>query len=154
MHFSPRQLAAIPIIPDFLLDIWTTAFLISLGRPLWSSLKLSEAVLVAAAKLNLYPQSKEANLVHFLLRADVNSAPDSQLAKTMVKSYMASLVSVSKNTSTLKLDFCSEPIFATASRLLSARPDKRRNIFTSLLKAAQNNVIDRGRLLELMFAGW
>ena len=126
--------------------------LATFGRALWSSLSLDSLFAVSASKLKNGGGSKiyEAAMAIWSIRTGLSLNSDLILAKTMLRSHMAVLLSISYDAKALYVGYPSEPILAlTAREILRGVADfNLKAFFSSLLEYVQGRPIDQGEIVE------
>lgn len=106
-------------------------FLFSLGRPVWSSVKLSDLVYFAGRKIsNGCLESGEAYLAFWMVRTGLLTNPAHVINSFLVNSLMATVLFVSPNLDYIRVYYPSEPALAIAAR-------KKLDAKSSLLKHYQ-----------------
>ncbi len=126
--------------------------LVSLGRPLWSSVPLNTVCELSISKLcNGHLQTGEPYLAIWAIRAGINIVPTHKIARKMVESYMATYFYASQDGSQMLIGYPSDPMLAYAA---SAVIEKHGidALFANLNKFFDNGAVDTGRLGESISA--
>lgn len=149
---SDYKFHLIEISKATLLNMGMFNCILTMGRPVWCSFKINEAVSMAEAKLKNGDPSKFGALFALLnSRAPHNINPHHLLSKTLARSYMARIKYVSSDGREMKVSYSSEPVLAMASRNILSDKHKRHLAFLALKKYIQGQAIDKGRIIEVIF---
>ena len=149
IFFNELQLHAIEFGKTLLLNRNYMKVLLSMGRALWSSLKIEDALSTAIDKMqNGNNHSKESLMSYLLCRAGMGVSPSSVLSRTLVRSHMATVHFIDADGRSMKISYPSEPLLAFAARHLLRSATMRSNAFEALAAFTQRQAIDRGRLVE------
>ena len=146
-----KQLALhnIEVTPDFVLNRNVMNLLLALGRPLWGSYSIENALNMAMVKINNGKSNGMEALISYLLcRADLSVSPASVLCRNLVKSHMAVVRSISSDSRVMKISYPSEPALAISSRQMLVSKEFREMAFDALLSFVQRRSIDKGRMSE------
>jgi hypothetical protein len=124
--------------------------LVTFGRPMWCSLLFSNIFTVAHAKLK---NGSENQYTPFMaiwsIRVGLTINSDLKLVKTLLKSNMATAVSLSYASDNIYIDYPSEPILAIAARnMIKGKDFGTKFLFDQLLNFIQGRPIDKGQLVE------
>ena len=143
------RLHEIEVLPSFLLNRNVMKLFFTMGRPLWASVDIEEALNLAVTKIsNGNNGSMEALISCLLCRADLNVVPSSILCRNLVKSHMAVVYSISTDSRSMKIGYPSEPALALASRRIFDDIKIRETAFSALFEFLQRRAIDKGRISE------
>ena len=126
-------------------------FLFSLGRPVWSSIKLSNLVFFAERKAtNGSLKSGEAYLAFWMIRTGLSTNPAHVINSYLISSLMATLLFVSPSLDYMRVDYPSEPALAIAARKKLDCLVDLKNYYQALEKFIQMRAIDQGKFSELI----
>ncbi len=147
------DLSKVKLSHDLLLNPRFEQLLISLGRPLWSSLLISKISGVATLKLkNGHMDSGESFLAMWAIRAGICIHPSHKVTKTMVKSIMATCFHSSTDGKELLIGYPSDPVLAWAARNVMNELQDEPAIYEKLLKFYNSGAVDTGQLGESIAA--
>ena len=135
-----------------LLNLTMLNILFSLGRPVWSSCKISDVMTVAMAKMrNGFSDSNGARLAQLMSRANLTVNVHHVLARTLVRSYMTIVNYVSTDANDMKICYSSEPVLALAARSLLNNQSARLQALQAIKEFLFQRAMDKGRILETLF---
>jgi hypothetical protein len=148
--FSKKlKLHDIEVSTAFLLNRNVMKLFFSMGRPLWSSVDIENALNLAITKISNGNKSSMESLISLLLcRADLNVVPSSVLCRNLVKSHMAVVYNISTDSRNMKIGYPSEPALALAARNILQDKKSRKAAFSALFEFLQRRAIDKGRISE------
>ena len=131
----------------------TCLLLYTFGRALWSSVYLPSLQILARQKLlNGAADLFEAHMAIWCIRSGLTVNYNLILTKTLLKSYMATLISVNYDTSNLYVGYSCEPALAMAAReIVHTSNTSTKAFFESLLRYVQGVPVDKGRIAEAIF---
>lgn len=120
----------------------------SFGRPLWSSLAAPIQTAIDKIK-NGSKDPYEPSMAVLSIRAGFDVSVDLILSENLVRSHMATLLSVNYPNDAMTIAYPSEPILALGARLITSFGHcTYQEVFDSLRKFALNRPIDKGEINE------
>ena len=138
--------------PSLLLNRAFFNVLVSFGRAVWSSCKLSEVISIAMAKLkNGYSGTAGSRLALLLVRANLSVNVHHVLARTLIKSYMMIVRCYSADVKNMKIGYYSEPVLAMASREILKDTNVRVECLQSIKQFLSLRALSKGGLVEALF---
>ncbi len=148
------DLTQIPVNSRVLLNKRYGQLLLTLGRPIWSSVLAADAVPLAVAKLkNGSWDTGESILAIWMLRAGLSISPIPEISNALLKNIMGYVLWGSELNKPLYLIYPSDPVVALAAReILSSHPANLQKLFADLVKYMNLQVVDCGRLGESICA--
>ena len=157
IHFDPQQLVESPINYNKLLCGRMLTYLLSLGRPLWSSITFSRLIDFMEVKVcNNSLDSGEAYLAFWMIRVGLSINPAHIINRFLVRSLMATLLYVSADIKQMRICYPSEPALAIAARSILHKNEKEDEqiikYYEELEKYIKARVIDVGRFSEIISA--
>ena len=149
IFFNELELHRLEFDRDLLMNRNYMKVLLTMGRPLWSSIAIESVISSARIKLiNGNRYSKESLMSYLLCRACMRISPSSVLTRTLVRSHMATVHFIDTDARSMKISYPSEPVLAIASRQILQGRETRSSAFRALAAFTQRQVVDRGRLVE------
>ena len=126
-------------------------FLFSLGRPVWSSINLSNLVFFAEKKItNGSLESGEAYLAFWMIRTGLLTNPAHVINSYLISSLMATLLFASPSLDYIRVYYPSEPALAIAARKKLYSLVDLKKYYEILEKFIQMRAVDQGKFSEII----
>lgn len=147
-----NQIAQLSISTEMLKDPRFVLVMFCMGRPLWTSLSISEVVNMALKKLvNSSRETGEAFVACWMIRTGIAASPHMvEMTRHLVKSNMATLLNINPKLNTMNCCYPSEPVLAMAAKKLIN--DNLVKFYEILRNHLISNGFDRGDLAETLVA--
>ena len=128
----------------------------TLGRPMWQTLNLTSLFQVSLCKLingsgdDIY----EPAMAIWGIRTSLSMNSDLILSRTLLKSHMATIISINYSNEIMYISYPSEPFLAMTARYVLKTKEKFKLVpfFNALLRYVKGRPIDKGRIVESIFS--
>lgn len=156
IFYDELQLDQLQVDKDLIMNVKTMLLLLTFGRPLWSSINIVDLMNIVQAKLKngdtIDLDISLSKMAIWCIRSGLTINANLLMARELVKSYMATLVSISYDAEEMYVTYSSEPALAIAARKVLQGQDQEELLFKTLLYYCQGIPLDRGRITEAVFS--